>query len=167
MNVTLGIPRLREILMTASKDISTPIMTCPLRPGKTREDAERLATHLRKLRLVDLIEKIEVGEVPYSVQNGQVSKVYKVILKLYSPDRYPQHLNLQLDECEQVVRTMFIPKLMKEVEKAFKASSGKSKENAIQVLQPSQMGEGDSTAPAAAGISYHTAKQAPDVFLVI
>lgn len=132
-----------------------------------REDAERLATHLRKLRLVDLIEKIEVGEVPYSVQNGQVSKVYKVILKLYSPDRYPQHLNLHLDECEQVVRTMFIPKLMKEVEKAFKASSGKSKENAIQVLQPSQMGEGDSTAPAAAGISYHTAKQAPDVFLEI
>ncbi|KAG0620281.1 hypothetical protein M758_4G204000 [Ceratodon purpureus] len=36
MNVTLGIPRLREILMTASADISTPIMTCPLLPGKTR-----------------------------------------------------------------------------------------------------------------------------------
>lgn len=36
MNVTLGIPRLREILMTASKNISTPIMTCPLLADKSR-----------------------------------------------------------------------------------------------------------------------------------
>ena len=35
MNVTLGIPRLQEILMTASKDIKTPVMTCPLQDGKS------------------------------------------------------------------------------------------------------------------------------------
>lgn len=29
MNVTLGIPRLQEILMTASDVIKTPILTCP------------------------------------------------------------------------------------------------------------------------------------------
>lgn len=28
--MTLGIPRLQEILMTAKEDIRTPIMTCPL-----------------------------------------------------------------------------------------------------------------------------------------
>lgn len=36
MNVTLGIPRLQEILMTAAADIKTPIMTCPLLKGKTK-----------------------------------------------------------------------------------------------------------------------------------
>lgn len=36
MNVTLGIPRLQEILMTASIDIKTPVMTCPLHKGKTK-----------------------------------------------------------------------------------------------------------------------------------
>lgn len=36
MNVTLGIPRLQEILMTAAVDIKTPIMTCPLVKGKTK-----------------------------------------------------------------------------------------------------------------------------------
>ena len=36
MNVTLGIPRLREILMTASANIKTPIMTGPLLKGKTK-----------------------------------------------------------------------------------------------------------------------------------
>ncbi|KAJ4845038.1 hypothetical protein Tsubulata_031298 [Turnera subulata] len=35
MNVTLGIPRLQEILMTASSNIQTPIMTCPFQRGRT------------------------------------------------------------------------------------------------------------------------------------
>ena len=33
MNVTLGIPRLQEILMAAAIDIKTPVMTCPLQEG--------------------------------------------------------------------------------------------------------------------------------------
>lgn len=32
MNVTLGIPRLRELLMVASKEIKTPSMTIPFLP---------------------------------------------------------------------------------------------------------------------------------------
>lgn len=34
-NVTLGIPRLQEILIRASSDINTPIMTCPLHVGRS------------------------------------------------------------------------------------------------------------------------------------
>ena len=33
-NVTLGIPRLREILMTAAARIKTPVMTLHLKKGK-------------------------------------------------------------------------------------------------------------------------------------
>jgi hypothetical protein len=35
MNVTLGIPRLQEIVVAASKSIKTPFMTCPLRLDKS------------------------------------------------------------------------------------------------------------------------------------
>jgi len=35
MNVTLGIPRLQEIVMAAARHIKTPFMTCPLRPNKS------------------------------------------------------------------------------------------------------------------------------------
>ena len=35
MNVTLGIPRLQEILMTAADNIKTPFMTCPLQKGRS------------------------------------------------------------------------------------------------------------------------------------
>ncbi|KAK3130817.1 hypothetical protein QOZ80_6BG0498400 [Eleusine coracana subsp. coracana] len=46
MNVTLGIPRLKEILMTGSA--STPVMTCPLR--WKRDDRKRVAKARRVIR---------------------------------------------------------------------------------------------------------------------
>ena len=42
VNVTLGIPRLREILMTKEKNIKTPIMTLPMR-SKDINDAKKLS----------------------------------------------------------------------------------------------------------------------------
>jgi hypothetical protein len=103
-----------------------------------REDAERLATKLRKLRLIDLLENVEVGEVPFAVKNGQPSKIFKVRLKVYAPHRYPPHLNLEFEEIEVVVREQFIPRLMKEMKKSFQSRSGKRKEDIIQVVQASQ-----------------------------
>ncbi len=52
--MTLGIPRLRELFMTATKSIKTPVMTLPLLPGKTKEDAEVLANNLRRIRLAEV-----------------------------------------------------------------------------------------------------------------
>lgn len=61
MNVTLGIPRLREILMTASKVIKTPSMEIPFLPSP---DLEQRASALRRLlsRVVvsDVLESIDV-----------------------------------------------------------------------------------------------------------
>jgi hypothetical protein len=54
-NVTLGIPRLRELLMTASTNIKTPLMTLPLRPMLQRTDLtsflaeHRLSKHEKAL----------------------------------------------------------------------------------------------------------------------
>lgn len=53
-NVTLGIPRLRELFMTAARSIKTPVMTLPLRPERTRAGAEALASRLRRLRLAEV-----------------------------------------------------------------------------------------------------------------
>ena len=51
--MTLGIPRLRELLMTASQAIKTPVMTLPLLPHCTKADAQALANRLRRLRLAE------------------------------------------------------------------------------------------------------------------
>lgn len=53
--MTLGIPRLRELLMTAAQSIKTPVMTLPLLPHCTRADAETLANRLRRLRLAEVV----------------------------------------------------------------------------------------------------------------
>ncbi len=52
-NVTLGIPRLRELLMTAAQKIKTPIMTLPLRAACDKDDANALANRLRRLSLAE------------------------------------------------------------------------------------------------------------------
>lgn len=63
-NVTLGIPRLREILMTASAKIKTPVMTLPLLPGLSVQDAGVLANRMRKLRLAECLSGIQLEERP-------------------------------------------------------------------------------------------------------
>ena len=41
MNVTLGIPRLREILMVASNNIKTPSLNIPFKEGVSQKEMER------------------------------------------------------------------------------------------------------------------------------
>ena len=52
-NVTLGIPRLREIVMTASSHISTPSMTLHLIPEINKEDGEKFAKGITKVTLAE------------------------------------------------------------------------------------------------------------------
>lgn len=54
-NVTLGIPRLREILMTASRELKTPTMSVPLLDDVTQTEALRLARDFTRLALRDLL----------------------------------------------------------------------------------------------------------------
>lgn len=52
--MTLGIPRLRELFMTAAQSIKTPVMTLPLLPGKSKLDADALANQLRRIRFAEV-----------------------------------------------------------------------------------------------------------------
>lgn len=61
MNVTLGIPRLREILMMASKNLKTPSMEIPF---YNVPDLEKKTEHLKKIltrvTVAEVLEKIDV-----------------------------------------------------------------------------------------------------------
>ncbi|KAJ3652064.1 hypothetical protein Zmor_018061 [Zophobas morio] len=61
MNVTLGIPRLREILMMASKNIKTPSMEIPFLPVEGLEkSAEDMRRRLTRVVVADVLEKVDV-----------------------------------------------------------------------------------------------------------
>uniref|UniRef100_A0A7N0T457 DNA-directed RNA polymerase subunit n=1 Tax=Kalanchoe fedtschenkoi TaxID=63787 RepID=A0A7N0T457_KALFE len=111
-NVTLGIPRLQEILMTASINLKTPIMTCPLLKGKSKDDAKALASKLKKVTLADVIESMEVCVVPFSVSDGEISCIYKLRIKLYKPKVFPPHIAITLKDCQTTLKREFLKKLV-------------------------------------------------------
>jgi DNA-directed RNA polymerase I subunit RPA1 len=61
-NVTLGIPRLREIIMTASDHIKTPLMKLPLREHVSEEQKELLCEKISKLTLSQILTSVQVTE---------------------------------------------------------------------------------------------------------
>ena len=76
-NVTLGIPRLREILMTATEKIKTPSMILKLRSKNEereviREEAERWARKLERIIMLELVKSVEIKEKNKLGKNGKV-----------------------------------------------------------------------------------------------
>ncbi|EFN81707.1 DNA-directed RNA polymerase I subunit RPA1 [Harpegnathos saltator] len=63
MNVTLGIPRLREILMMASKNIKTPSMEIPFKSNlqKLTKQSKKLRVKLTKCVLSDVLKIITIS----------------------------------------------------------------------------------------------------------
>ncbi|KAK1313895.1 DNA-directed RNA polymerase II subunit RPB1 [Acorus calamus] len=108
MNVTLGIPRLQEILMTASKKIQTPVMTCPLKEGKTSDDAKRLSAKLNPVSVADIVQSMEVCVVPFSLNDNEQCTIYKLRMKLYPSEVYPPYVNITLDDCEEALQGKFL-----------------------------------------------------------
>ncbi|EMP32181.1 DNA-directed RNA polymerase I subunit RPA1 [Chelonia mydas] len=63
MNVTLGIPRLREILMVASANIKTPMMSVPVfSTKKAHKKVKRLKKQFTRVCLAEVLQKVEVEE---------------------------------------------------------------------------------------------------------
>jgi len=62
MNVTLGIPRLREILMTSGARIATPSAEIRIFDGATEEDVERLKAKFNRVYLKQCIKNIRIEE---------------------------------------------------------------------------------------------------------
>jgi DNA-directed RNA polymerase I subunit RPA1 len=63
-NVTLGIPRLRELLMAAARRIGTPVMTLPTPGGEAA--AAAVAARLRRVSLAELLTAFTVTEEPFA-----------------------------------------------------------------------------------------------------
>lgn len=86
MNLTLGIPRLREILMTSTDKLKTPVMELYFRKQDsiTTEEANFFAQQLQKVRLLSLVHEIEVEERKKLFEKDQLlspeyrKRIYKI-----------------------------------------------------------------------------------------
>eukprot|EP00882_Tetradesmus_deserticola_P010548 GHRQ01011142.1.p1 GENE.GHRQ01011142.1~~GHRQ01011142.1.p1 ORF type:complete len:512 (+),score=314.67 GHRQ01011142.1:154-1536(+) len=127
-NVTLGIPRLREILMTAAPRIKTPTMTMPLRAGCDAAAAQLLTNRMRRLRLAECLKGIKLWERP-AVRaavlpfGGRWGKGYDLQLRFYSMDQYPEEAELSWQMLEDALLKGFVPQLKAALRKHFKKQS--------------------------------------------
>ena len=124
-NVTLGVPRLREIIMTASRSIKTPNVTLPLHAGVTDEQADQLAKKLSCIVLAQLVDEIVVTEkVTKDVDEMSSTKTYIVRLKLYPRDEYETEYVVTQEQVEYVLSTQFLSILGTRVKGVVKKTSG-------------------------------------------
>jgi len=113
-NVTLGIPRLREIIMSAAKTLKTPTMSVPINPSMSDREASRLVNDFTKLTIMDLIANKGGIVVTESIQQsggGFWERCYQVTLKLHPAERIWEAFSLTIEDVARVVTRSYIPKL--------------------------------------------------------
>ena len=136
-NVTLGIPRLREIVMTASRQMSTPSMTLHLIPelDADADAGEKFAKGISKLTMAEVIDNVEVSE---SVGRGigfERAKIYKVRLDLFPAAEYCDIYAITIADVLRTIEREFIPKLAKAIKKEL-TRKGDAKLLKVSASQP-------------------------------
>ncbi|KAL7395348.1 hypothetical protein ABVT39_014959 [Epinephelus coioides] len=117
MNVTLGIPRLREILMVASSNIKTPMMSVPvLNTKKALKRAKMLRKKLTRVCLAEVLQKIDVVET-LRIENHHKLRSFRVTFNFLPPDRYCDDKLLSPHQILHYMETRFFRLLLEAIKK--------------------------------------------------
>ncbi|XP_048588420.1 DNA-directed RNA polymerase I subunit RPA1 isoform X2 [Nematostella vectensis] len=122
MNVTLGIPRMREILMTASANIKTPTMDMPLLAGKkVIKRAKKLQQKLNRVMLSQVLRSIDVWESLSPKESGTRMRSYRIKMKFLPKSVYEDEFYCSPAKILHYVETVFFKKLIAVVQKTVRA----------------------------------------------
>ena len=120
-NVTMGIPRLRELLMAASKKPNLPVMTMPLRKDKMQKKyAERLANRLRKVTFAELVQELSCVTRPYaeSPSDGRNVRLCEIKCTMRVPDEFSKAKgSVTFEEMEWCFKMNFLEELFSAIKK--------------------------------------------------
>ncbi len=114
-NVTLGIPRLREIVMTASRHIKTPQMALPLRADVDDASADAFCKSITRLTLSEFIDDATVVETTADPSSLHSTRSYDIRLEFFDSADYRAEYDVTEAELERVVAEKFITMLEKEI----------------------------------------------------
>lgn len=151
-NVTLGIPRLRELLMTASQAIKTPSMTLPLREGAGRKVADKIKSKLYCVKLGELLQSnggitvreslvrrsdrdLEGQEAANAVRRaddkGQWFRRYTIRFNLEQLSLIRSEFGLRLPEVASSIGFKFAQKLLQQVKRELRRAGAR-----VQISKP-------------------------------
>lgn len=143
-NVTLGIPRLREIIMTASPNLKTPSMTLALTGeyATNQELATQLTHRISRLTMKNVLQDVTVTERLVSGlgglgANARRQRVYSLVLEFIPTDELASHYSCSLDQVRQTVQTGFISKMMSAIDKLLKLKTLKKQSSEESIVDDS------------------------------
>lgn len=127
-NMTLGIPRLKEILMTTPTNIKTPNMTVFFRKESlakmSHDEMEMFANKFKRIRLSDVTKEVKVSQfIAADATGSSFSRVYKITLLFESFDRIKSLLGLTFEEILRIFSDKFVTLLLSEISKQLKKTS--------------------------------------------
>jgi DNA-directed RNA polymerase I subunit RPA1 len=129
-NVTLGIPRLREIVMTAARKPATPTMKLPLRDHITDEDIDMFCKQVTRLKLSEVVDKVTVTErlsgKMADANNSRLRK-YTVHIQFYPAKEYQDEYKITKEQLHESLATSFALRLKREIVAELR-NSAKTKE---------------------------------------
>lgn len=115
-NVTLGIPRLREIVMSASKKPSTPSMTLHIHPELDEEAGVNFAKGITKVTLAEVMDQITVREKIGRGVGSEKAKIYDIRLNMYPSAEYRRTYAITIADVLRTIEIKFIPKLSRSMD---------------------------------------------------
>lgn len=137
-NVTLGIPRLREIIMTAAKKPATPTMKLLIRDSTPDQDIEPFIKQVSKVSLSQVVDRVEVTEQLSSRADDVRQRRYTVLLEFYPAEEYKEEYEISPRQLHESMVFSFAYALTKEIGLEIKRTL-KAQEEALNVGRGKQM----------------------------
>ncbi|CAK5262993.1 unnamed protein product [Mycena citricolor] len=118
-NVTLGIPRLREIVMTASQKPKTPSMSMTVSSSATQEEIDVFCKRASRVTLSQVVENVTVRE-RLTVQGEARRTQFTVDLTLFPKSEYQEEYDIDPTDILGCFTTKFPLTLKKEMQNEMK-----------------------------------------------
>ncbi len=118
-NVTLGIPRLREILMTSAYNIKTPVMLLPL-VSKDMDEVKRIARKFENHKLIDIIKELKMKQfIKFGAPNKNIVmdkfRIYQIEISLENENNIKEYFDYDREKLLTILKGLFIPTLAKSI----------------------------------------------------
>lgn len=165
-NVTLGIPRLREIVMTASKKIKTPTMQLPILSTVDDATLKAFCQTTTRLTLSQIVDEVTVRErlsPKTAANNFSRQKLYTIRLALYPKVDYTEEYNITPESILLGIQRTFVPLLDKNILKQIKQNDKESKSSVGDMGKARKVSAADTAKAQVDGEDALAAEAAGDV----
>jgi len=149
-NVTLGIPRLREIVMTASRKPKTPSMTITVAKGIYADQTDAFARRAFRLTVSQVVHRVTVEEW-LTVNNRARRKEFKIDIAFYPEEEYRAEFDVSPAELVQAFATRFPLTLKREIQQELRRLAADLRNQMSELGKGKAVPRGEHSASGAAG----------------